>query len=387
MKRRKISRKTDRGFTLVELLIAIAISLIVLAAGVTAFKKAMDVSAIALNRAEMQANARVAINSIARDLGEAGAGGFPYGGLGLPNGAAPFFARDTAGNNYLNNNTYGQGILFAVTPAFNGGPTIDGITTDGITLVYVDQSLLSAACSNWSSTQVTVDPTGTVITVPGTLCPALNDPVTGLSVGDMMIVSNANGSAIGEVTGPFPTSPTEIDFAAGDPLGMNVPGAISGNIAGLANPPPAPPTPPPPAPIFPPTTISRIFMISYFIQQLDANGAPIPLAGAGTVAPNAVDYRLMRMVNGHTPVPVAEHIVNLKFSYDLMSTIGTETSANPSAVVATLPVYRNIRNVYISVTSRSPHTINTPAGGNGYTYSTMFTNVSPRNLSFKNRYN
>jgi hypothetical protein len=93
------------------------------------------------------------------------------------------------------------------------------------------------------------------------------------------------------------------------------------------------------------------------------------------------------MVNAHTPVPVAEHVVNRKFSYDLMSTTGTETSANPSALVAGVPAFANIRNVYISVTTRSPHPIKGSPGGNGYSYSTMFTNVSPRNLSFKNRYN
>jgi prepilin-type N-terminal cleavage/methylation domain-containing protein len=380
MKRRETSCKTERGFTLVELLVAVAISLIVLAAAFTAFKKATDVSTIAVNRAEMQANARVAINSIARDLAEAGAGGFPYGGIGLPNGAAPFFARDTAGNNYLNNNTYAQDQLFAVTPAFNAGPTIDGITTDGITLVYVDQSLLSAPCSNWSTTFVSVDPSGSQVTVPGTLCPALNDPVYGLNNGDMVIVTAATKglSAVGEITN-LPST-TKIDFSASDPLGMNVPSASSGNIASLAN-------PGPPAGSYPPIQISRILMISYFIQALDINGNPIALLGPGIAAPNAVDYRLMRMVNSHPPVPVAEHIVSLKFSYDLMSTAGAETSANPSAVVAGVPVFANIRNVYISVTSRSPHPLGANVGGNGYTYSTMFTNVSPRNLSFKNRYN
>ncbi len=379
MKRRKTNYKTDRGFSLLELLIAIAVSLIVLGAALMAFKKATDVTTVAVNRAEMQANARVAINSIARDLAEAGAGGFPYGGIGLPNGATPFFARDTAGNNYLNNNTYAQDVLYAVTPAFNAGPTIDSITTDGITLVYVDQSLFSAPCSNWSTTFVSVNPSGSQITVPGTLCPALNDPVYGLNDGDMVIVTagTTGQSAVGEITN-LPAS-DKIDFAASDVLGMNVPSASSGNIASLAN-------PGPPAGSYPPIQIARILMVSYFIQALDANGNAIPLLGPGVVAPNAVDYRLMRMVNSHPPVPVAEHIVNLKFSYDLMSTAGAETSANPSAVVAGVPVFANIRNVYISVTSRSPHPLGANVGGNGYTYSTMFTNVSPRNLSFKNRY-
>lgn len=373
--------KLNKGFSLLELLAAVSIMLIVLGAATAVLKKAADTATVTFDRAEMQANARVAINSLARDLSQAGAGGavgFPFGGVTLPAGAIVPFARDALGNNYLNNNAFANGVLTAVTPGFNDGPTIDGVITDGITLVYLDQALFTAPCSNWATTPVSsVTPSGSQTTVTATLCPPINDPVYGLNLGDLIIVSNTNGAALGQITNLPSTN--RIDFANSDPLGVNKPSAAFGNIAAILT-------------GNPPTFISRIFVISYFIQALDVNNNPLPIAGVGAPTPGAVDYRLMRMVDGQTPVPVAEHIVNLKFSYDLMSPTGVETSANASAafpdgpVPPGVPAYANIRNVYVSVTSRSPRPVNASAGGNGYTYSTMSTNVSPRNLSFKNRY-
>jgi prepilin-type N-terminal cleavage/methylation domain-containing protein len=376
-------RKPKKGFTMVELLVAMTIMLIVLAAAAAVLQKGSDATTIALDRAEMQLNARVAINTITRDLTQAGAAGvvgFPFGGISLPDKAPVYFARDAASNNYCNNNTFSTGVLTAVTPGFNDGPTIDGITTDCITIVYLDQSVLNAPCSNWATTPLqSVTPSGSQTVVQVSLCPPLNDPVYGFNVGDIVIVSNSNGAALGQVTS-LP-SVDKVDFASSDPINVNQPSASHGNIASIlaGN---------------PPTYMSKIYVVTYFIQQLDANNNPIPIAGVGTVAPNAVDYRLMKMQAGGAPVPVAEHIVNLKFSYDLMSATGVETSADASAAIPDgpvppgVPAYTSIRNVYVSVTARSPRPMSKPLSGNndGYTYSTMYTAISPRNLSFKNRY-
>lgn len=376
-------RKSIKGFSLIELLATVAIMLIVLGSAVAVFKKSADTTMIVVNRAEMQANARVAVNSIARDLTQAGAAGvvgFPFGGISLPDKAPVFFARDPAGNNYCNTNTFSTGVLTAVTPGWNDGPTIEGITTDCITIVYMDQGVLNAPCSDWATTPLaSVTPSGSQTTVQAALCPPLNDPVYGFNVGDLVIVSNSNGAALGQVTNLPSTD--KVDFASSDPVNVNQPSASHGNIASIlaGN---------------PPTFMSKIYVVSYFIQQLDANNNPIPLAGIGAPAPNAVDSRLMRIQDGQNPVPVAEHIVNLKFSYDLMSGAGVETAANASAafpdgpVPPGVPAYTTIRNVYVSVTSRSPRAILGTSGGNrdGYTYSTMYTAISPRNLSFRNRY-
>ena len=205
---------------------------------------------------------------------------------------------------------------------------------------------------------------------PGTT-PAVTDPAYGPKVGDLMLLRNVNGTAVGVVTAP-PGGST-IQFSAGDPLQMN------GGIAGLANPGSNPAT-------YPATTVNRLLMISYYIQPLNAQGNPLPFNAAG-----ATDFRLMRQVNALPPVPVAEHVVSLKFSYDLSDpNTAIETSNVFDAKIPnpgggnppTIPAYNEIRNVYVSVVSRSARA--NPDGS--FYYSTLFTNVSPRNLSFHDRY-
>ena len=93
-------RRTNRGFTLVELMVSMAVTLIVLGTALTVFKKSMDAATTVTAKAEMQADARAAINGIVRDLSQAGSGGMPWGGItGIP--VASLFAHDTNGNDYF----------------------------------------------------------------------------------------------------------------------------------------------------------------------------------------------------------------------------------------------------------------------------------------------
>ena len=90
-----------------ELLIAMALGLIVLAATTQLFKSGMDASVLVTQSSEMQQNVRATLNLIAKDVSMAGSG-LPSGGLALPNGAGAalsFFAVD-ANQAWLANNTY-----------------------------------------------------------------------------------------------------------------------------------------------------------------------------------------------------------------------------------------------------------------------------------------
>jgi len=49
-------RRTNRGFTLVELMVSMAVTLIVLGTALTVFKKSMDAATTVTAKAEMQAN-------------------------------------------------------------------------------------------------------------------------------------------------------------------------------------------------------------------------------------------------------------------------------------------------------------------------------------------
>ena len=80
------SQRKQRGYSLVELLIAMALGVLVLTAAMMMLTKAMDATFMVTQRAEMQSNARTAISFLSRDLSLAGTG-FPTGGIQGPTGA------------------------------------------------------------------------------------------------------------------------------------------------------------------------------------------------------------------------------------------------------------------------------------------------------------
>ena len=377
------SIKKQRGFSLIELLVAMSITIIVLAGVTMGFTRAMGSIQYAFSRTETQANARAAVNDIARDLTQASSGGVPFGGPGLTAGNVPLFAHDVNGTDYLAANTFTQPVLNPVTPAFGDGIAIPsvlgGANSDGIVILYEDQRVdnfpgynwPNAACPQPAGGCLTFDAAGDTVTMPAGTTPAMNDPTVGLQVGDLVLFTNANGSLVEEVTNVV--GPTIFNIANGDALQMN--GGVQqqlGNFDNTVN--------PPAFTGYPPTKMYKLAMVSYYIAGIDANGNIVPGGGAGTV-----DYRLMRQVNGLPPVPVAEHIVNLKFTYDLADqTTGVQIANVPNAAPppAAVPLYNEIWNVYVTVTARSPRT--DPKGN--YTYATLFTSVAPRNLSFNDRY-
>ena len=90
--------------------------------------------------------------------------------------------------------------------------------------------------------------------------------------------------------------------------------------------------------------------------------------------------RLMRQVNAQRPVPVAENIENLQFSYDIFNDVtGVETSNLRNA--GGTP--NQIRKVNLSVGARAPLQ---RLVGKGLDRVTLATSISPRNVSFSDRY-
>jgi hypothetical protein len=112
-------------------------------------------------------------------------------------------------------------------------------------------------------------------------------------------------------------------------------------------------------------------MITYFIQ---------PVA-----TPDGPDSRLMRQVGAHPPVPIAEHIEDLKLTYDIVDDNTGSLIANlPNAVSGNPPTSKpnQIRKINISITGRSFR----PGQNNGVQRVNLSTSVGPRNLSFRDRY-
>src|ERR1700742_1192095 len=106
------------GFTLMEMLIAMGVGLVVLGSAVSLFSRAVTLSFMVTQRAEMQQNGRAALDMMAKDISLAGAG-IPSGGVQLPDGAgatASKFGCD-ATTCYITNNQFPlNNNLFGVIP-------------------------------------------------------------------------------------------------------------------------------------------------------------------------------------------------------------------------------------------------------------------------------
>jgi prepilin-type N-terminal cleavage/methylation domain-containing protein len=343
-------RTSSSGFSLLEMMVATAAGLVLLASTVALFRQAVDLAWVVTQRAEMQQNARVAINMITRDVSIA-ATGMPSGGVQLPSGAGSVnskFACDASGC-YVTNNVYGASRLYAITPGDTKGSTVNGQATDAIVAVYRDP--------NSSLDQLplkTISAAGDSVQFDAATNPPINDPAVGVAVGDVLVTCNINGCAAGVVTAVNATTRT-VTFGSGDPLSVNQPLAACGNIKSLQS--------PAGSGTYPQSCAFRIQIVTYYID-----------------ASNPASPRLMRQVNAQRPVPVAENIENLQFSYDIFNdNTGAETS-NLSDAGGTP---NQIRKVNISVSARGPVQ---RLVGRGFDRLNLVTSVGPRNLAFRDRY-
>ncbi len=112
---------------------------------------------------------------------------------------------------------------------------------------------------------------------------------------------------------------------------------------------------------------NRIWAVTYFLE--------VPAASTGQPP------RLMRQVNGQTPQPVADNIINLKITYDMCDgTNGPNCSNVPNALTAPFSPTQ-IHKVNIQVMAQT-----LTSYGNKSRSTVLATSVSTRSLSFKDRY-
>ena len=224
----------SRGFSLFELIVVLGLGTLVLSGALVLTQQALGLSDMVAQRSEMQQNGRVAINMLARDLSLSGTG-FPTDGVQLPSGTSSqdsYFACDPS-DCYITDNIYTQERLFAVTPGDGKGPTINGVATDVVTLVYNDST---SQLDQYVLTDMDVE--GTQIFLDLNTTPAYDDPVVGLTVGDVLVLSNTNGIAVGTVTEVLTNG--EVRLAPNDALGLNQGDAGFGNIKSITSPPDPP---------------------------------------------------------------------------------------------------------------------------------------------------
>lgn len=349
-----------RGFTLLELMVSMALGLIVMAAMASLFKMGMNSMMMATQRAETQANMRAAIDIMAKDLSLAGAG-IPTGGIQLPtgtgnNGASRYGCDSSACHvpttAYPTGN-YMYGIIPGNANGVEGGVSIPAATSlrnDSITVIYADYNFPLWEF-NLNFTSATSGAAVTVAANPSySPAPPAITSAGGIQVGDLIMVSGGGLTAVGEVTGLTNAS---MAFANLDPLNINQDGAQSGNLKAIA------------AAVGTATSVNayRLFAVTYYLTVPGTGQTP----------------RLMRQVNGLTPVPVADDIINLQLAYDVYNAGALDANqANPLGVSESP---NNIQKVNLVVMGQS--IIN--SGKNSQSMY-LATSVSARNMTFRNRY-
>jgi len=344
-------RKGQKGLSLMEALVAMLVASIVLAAGSSLVIKALQITDLVTVRSEMQQDGRAAINSILKDLSLSGTG-MPVGGVQLPTGAnsTKSLLACAGGVCFLKNHIFPGNHMFPVLPDPNDGNVQQG-TPDALTTVYLDRTLNLGTASN-------ITPAGSQIDLAN---------VAGINIGDLIILSNVHGSAIGMVTNVLPGS-NSLVFGSSDPLNINQPNAANGNIAALQD--------PGPGNKYPPTTAARILVISYYLQQ---SAGP-----DGTFGNDDDNWQLMRQVNGQQPVPVMDGVENLQVTYDVYD----DTANNSSSTLVTNSKTANgtpglVRKVNVVLNLRSSRKTGPTKA---LSHLTLAAAVSPRNLSFRDRY-
>jgi len=352
-------RRNEKGYTLMELLIAMALGLVVVGAAVQLFSRSLDATYLVSQRAEMQQDVRAAENMLVKDISLAGAG-MPPGGAALATGGSkkPIYGCDQikcyVGGSPATGVAFPGGTspyMYWVIPGDGLGPVVNAGqgASDIITVVQGDNAF------PWADYQIALNSTSTTGTVTLVTSPPLpviklSDQAYGLKTGDLVMltgkVSGNSLSVIGEVTGNVTgtAAPYSVSFSATDALGFNQSGATSNALIQMKS--------------LTGISIMRISLITYYIS-IDT-GTPT----------------LMRQVNGQTPSPVAENIIDLQFDYDTYDDSGNRiNSSSPTNL-------NQIRKVNIGhMTARSEM-----RDYKGYQTMDIQTSVSARNMSFKNRY-
>ncbi len=387
--------RRQKGFTLIELMVSIAILLIVGAATVGTLAQAVQVTQGVTMQAAMQENLRAGMHFMVRDVMQAGEG-IPPGGISIPNSAANISAVNWPGTSTVFTSNYV--VLNGIVPGHSMGQAQTGITSSGtvisagavksdlITVVYADNSLVdtagrslngqpvaSASCAGGTLSAASVTLSTSCFTMPGT-------GPSPIGTGNLIMFQNQYGTALEYVTST--NGGQTINFAADDPAGLNAPSAATypnGTVAALL------------ANGAVPTTITRVWMVTYYLDSTT----------------NPQHPQLVRQVNypgyptaatqSNPPQQIADDIEALGFTYDITNSaapVGTYPNGPgdaPQPASWTTPTPGSdspsqIRavNVYLSGRSETTYQL---TKSQTYFHNNLSTQVCIRSLDFTNTFN
>lgn len=348
-------RNSERGFSLVELVIAISVMLIVGGAVISLSSGALKVSTTTFELTDAQEGVRAAQEYINRDLTNAGDGLNSLTNIRVRSG---FVTNYLSKNSSIDNNNFGiltsdndipaNTTVLGTSPAVTvrSSPTL----TDRITMLARDSTFVAYTPQSTSAN-------GDVITIP-------SGDVGLFTSGEIYFITCAGGSTFGAITSISGTGTTRsLNFANSDTLGLNLVrnGAVStGQISAITN------------GGSNAVTLLRMQIIHYYVNS---------------------DGLLMRRVFGvkgaaYSESMIAEHIVNIRFRYILDSVDSNGNVAQPVNVL-TSTLQTATRQVEVTVTAETPHSVGiaqstgTLQQSSGKVQTSMTTSTSIRNMQFK----
>jgi type II secretory pathway pseudopilin PulG len=375
--------KKQLGFTLIEFTVAMAISIVAMAATVLAFRTATYSNQNVTQREDMADNIRAGLNLLEQDLIMTGMG-VPTGGIAIPTFAAT--AACPGGTSNLKRPAPSGGATFptcdttlpSIEPGNAMGPLITApdatslTNTDIITVVYEDNTSTSTTtiigmnaepingtgCPNGS-----LSASGNTITFDANCFNLSSLSASGVQInpGDLIMFSNVNGNALQVVSS---VSGQTLNFASGDAYGLNgITSATGGTLINLQNYNTNATTGAKSyLGTYPQTAATRIWMISYWLDNVT----------------DPIHVRLDRAVNFNGPQPVGETLENLQFTFNFNDGIAVNETSVPTGYSES-----QIRSVNLYLSTRSTSMLGQT---HNYARENFQTQLSLRSMAYVNRY-
>jgi prepilin-type N-terminal cleavage/methylation domain-containing protein len=344
----RLKLSDQRGFSLIEMVIAMGAFLVVAAAVAALLSDSLKVSLATYELTDAQENLRIAQEYINRDLVNAGDGLKSISTIRVP---------QTFVTNYLTRNP-------VTDPSMPNGIINLGIITSDNNLPAGTNVLLSNPATTVRTgtdrqTLLQIDPTFTPIALPSSPSASINSSgstitvspsdIGRFSVGEIYFLTSAQGATFATITAKN-SSTRVLTFATGDTYGLNLTGngghikaiSASGNL---------------------PTSLMRMKIIHYYIT---ANKLlmrrEIGIRGAG----------LRDSI-------IAEHVLNVQFNYSLNIVDASGNVAQPTGTITNTEQRLAVRQVEVTVTVESPK----PMQGGLQPALSGTTSTSIRNMQFR----
>ena len=375
----------ERGFTLVELLVSIAITTVILGATMAALTDATKANDTAIQMTGLNNTLRTAMDLMVRDFMQVGQG-LPAGRVvGIPNGggADSIALPGPPGTEYTldgatfcppdpddPNPDYACEQISAVIPGPGLGPQLgeNGTPTDMVWIISADSAFERVRLERFS-------PNGRFIEINSGVNITDGGP-DDLHPGDLIMLTKGSASVLLQVT---EVDGQQVKFANGDSLHMNQSASYNGTMHSMSD--YAPPDDDANRNIY--TEATRLRMTSYYIDAVTNSRRP----------------RLVRRMNNGDPFVfdntlgtiVAFDVENLQITYDIADGVTnpanvrmTEADLNGTGACAPRSCSPNqIRKVNLLLSGRSERPSRV---SRQFFHNTLTTQVSLRSLAFVDRY-